>query len=538
MKRRFASLLLALALCLGLAIPAGAADQVITVGDETFEHLLQAMLSQGEDQPMTVTLGSDVTLTATVVVGSSDYDGMFPEAQTVASHDVTIDLNGHTLTGPAGAAALEVQAGYTLTIADSSEAKTGALASDAEEAVVVAEGGTYNALPEAPAEEEETAYTLEDGVASVTTMAGLTAAAAAEDVESILVDADLQVTEDVSTDKPLIVGEGVAFTIADGVKVVATAAMGGFGYEDLDSQDGENMVRLSDSGIQFLLSSGSDGVYRELYGSLSDAMAALSARTWTTVSLTGDVTLESDLAVASLNVFGSLTVAKGVSLTVSEGGHVTGNITLNGQEAPANLTCGGETVQAPANPFTDVPESAYYYAPVQWAVAQGITTGRTETTFAPGENCTRANIVTFLWRAAGSPEPTLTEQQYMDVADPGAYYYKAVQWAAEKDMEGSGTFRPNDPCTRLEAVYFLWRAADSPEMAGQLPFTDVPFGDGDENGQPLYWYADQAVLWAVENGVTTGKTETTFAPSEICTRGHIVTFLYRAANYQAAETAE
>ena len=111
MKRRFASLLLALALCLGLAIPAGAADQVITVGDETFEHLLQAMLSQEEDQPMTVTLGSDVTLTATVVVGSSDYDGMFPEAQTVASHDVTIDLNGHTLTGPAGAAALEVQAG-------------------------------------------------------------------------------------------------------------------------------------------------------------------------------------------------------------------------------------------------------------------------------------------------------------------------------------------------------------------------------------------------------------------------------------------
>ena len=355
MKRRFASLLLALALCLSLTIPAGAADQVITVGDETFEHLLQAMLSQEEDQPMTVTLGSDVTLTATVVVGSSDYDGMFPEAQTVASHDVTIDLNGHTLTGPAGAAALEVQAGYTLTIADSSEAKTGALASDAEEAVVVAEGGTYNALPAA------------------------------------------------------------------------------------------------------------------------------------------------------------------------------------GEETPAEETPAEETV---TNPFTDVPESAYYYAPVQWAVAQGITTGRTETTFAPGENCTRANIVTFLWRAAGSPEPTLTEQQYMDVADPGAYYYKAVQWAAEKDMEGSGTFRPNDPCTRLEAVYFLWRAADSPEMAGQLPFTDVPFGDGDENGQPLYWYADQAVLWAVENGVTTGKTETTFAPSEICTRGHIVTFLYRAANYQAAETAE
>lgn len=123
-------------------------------------------------------------------------------------------------------------------------------------------------------------------------------------------------------------------------------------------------------------------------------------------------------------------------------------------EEPAD---GGEEApeKTPVNPFADVPESAYYYAPVQWAVEQGITAGRTETTFAPGENCTRANIVTFLWRAAGSPEPTLTEQQFMDVADPGAYYYKAVQWAAEMDMESSGTFRPNDPCTRLEAVYFL-----------------------------------------------------------------------------------
>lgn len=198
---------------------------------------------------------------------------------------------------------------------------------------------------------------------------------------------------------------------------------------------------------------------------------------------------------------------------------------------------GGQQVpdETGGSPFTDVPESAYYSAPVQWAVAQGITAGRTETTFAPGENCSRANIVTFLWRAAGSPEPKLTEQQFMDVADPGAYYYKAVQWAAEMDMETSGTFRPNDPCTRLEAVYFLWRAAGSPEMEGQLPFTDVPSGDGDDSGQPLYRYADQAVLWAVENGVTTGKTETTFAPGEICTRGHIVTFLYRAENTSAGE---
>ena len=521
MKRRFASLLLALALCLGLAIPAGAADQVITVGDETFEHLLQAMLSQEEDQPMTVTLGSDVTLTATVVVGSSDYDGMFPEAQTVASHDVTIDLNGHTLTGPAGAAALEVQAGYTLTIADSSEAKTGALASDSYDD---GQGGTYNALPEAPAEEEETAYTLEDGVASVTTMAGLTAAAAAEDVESILVDADLQVTEDVSTDKPLIVGEGAAFTIADGVKVVATAAMGGFGYEDLDSQDGENMVRLSDSGIQFLLSSGSNGVYRELYGSLSDAMAALSARTWTTVSLTGDVTLESDLAVASLNVFGSLTVAKGVSLTVSEGGHVTGDITLNGQELPENLTCGGEIAQAPANPFTDVAETSAYYEGILWAVEKGITTGRTATTFVPGEDCTEANILTFLWRAEGQPEAETTENPFGEAVSADAYYYGAALWAFEKGMIDE-TFVPNTACTRAQAVRFMWIDAGSPADADAASFTDVA-ADAD--------YA-AAVNWAVDRGVTKGTGDgTAFSPDSVCTRGQIVTFLYRAASYQAA----
>ena len=525
MKRKFTSLLLTLALCLGLAIPAAAADQVITVGDETYEHLLQAMLSQEEDQPMTVVLESDVALTSTVVVGSSDYDGIFPEAQTVASHDVTIDLNGFTLTGPDGAAALEIQDGYTLSIVDSSDAKTGALVTSVEEGVIVNEGATYNALPAA---EEETAYTLEDGVASVTTMAGLTAAAAAEDVESILVAADLQVTEDVSTDKPLIVGEGVAFTIASGVKVVASAAMGGFGYEDLDSQDGENMMRLSDSGIQFLLSAEGSSVYRELYGSLADAMAALSARTWTTVSLTGDVALESDLAVANLNVFGSLTVAKGVSLTVSEGGHVTGDITLNGQELPENLTCGGEIAQAPANPFTDVAETSAYYEGILWAVEKGITTGRTATTFVPGENCTEANILTFLWRAEGSPAAETEESPFGEAVDAEAYYYGAALWAYEMGMIDE-TLAPNTACTRAQAVRFRWIDAGSPADVDAASFTDVA-ADAD--------YAD-AVNWAVDRGVTNGTGDgTTFSPENVCTRGQIVTFLYRAANYQAAETTE
>ena len=191
------------------------------------------------------------------------------------------------------------------------------------------------------------------------------------------------------------------------------------------------------------------------------------------------------------------------------------------------------TVEAAANPFTDVAESSPYYQGILWAVENGITNGTTAVTFAPAQSCTRAQIVTFLWRAAGEPEPTLAEAQFADVTDPNAYYYKAVQWAAEMNMWSFGTFDPHGSCDRLTAVYFMWRAAGSPEMEGELPFTDVSYGDGDGNGQPLYWYADQAVLWAVENGVTNGTTQTTFSPDSVCTRGQIATFLYRAADAAA-----
>ncbi len=191
---------------------------------------------------------------------------------------------------------------------------------------------------------------------------------------------------------------------------------------------------------------------------------------------------------------------------------------------------------AAAASFTDVGEASPYYDAVRWAMENGVTNGTTKTTFSPDAPCTRAQLATFLWRAAGEPEPALTEQQFMDVTDPSAYYYKAVQWAAEKDMWGFGTFDPHGACTRLDAVFFLWRANGSPKMDGEFPFADVPFGDGDEHGQPIYRYADQAVLWAVENGITSGTTETTFSPDLPCTRGQVITFLYRAA--QAVTTAK
>ncbi|MDO4316266.1 MAG: hypothetical protein Q4C45_10850, partial [Oscillospiraceae bacterium] len=167
MKKKLASLCLALALCLGLAIPASAAqeDQKIVVGDQTYTVLLGAIMSQTEDKPVSARLDTDVELTAAVVIGSSDYNGLMGgQTMTVASHDVTIDLNGHTLTGAKDCAVLEVQSGYTLTIVDNSEAKTGKLVSQGAVEVDVKEGGTYNALPaaepETPAEPEKPAETV------------------------------------------------------------------------------------------------------------------------------------------------------------------------------------------------------------------------------------------------------------------------------------------------------------------------------------------------------------------------------------------
>ena len=162
------------------------------------------------------------------------------------------------------------------------------------------------------------------------------------------------------------------------------------------------------------------------------------------------------------------------------------------------------------NPFTDVAEGAYYYDAVQWAVGQGITKGTTDTTFSPGNTCTRAQIITFLWRANGSPEPK-GACTFTDVP-AGSYFEKAVAWAAEQGMASGDKFAPYDPCTRLMAVEFMWKQAGSP-TAPAAAFTDV---------------SSDAVNWALEKGVTKGTTETTFAPGNTCTRAQIVTFLWRA----------
>lgn len=175
--------------------------------------------------------------------------------------------------------------------------------------------------------------------------------------------------------------------------------------------------------------------------------------------------------------------------------------------------------------FSDVAASSPFAAAISWAVEKKITNGKTATTFGPGDPCTRAQIVTFLWRAAGSPEPKTMEAEYADVTNTAAYYYKAVQWAAEMGMEESGTFAPHDTCTRVTAVYFIWTAFGSPKAAAKASFEDV---QEPERGQWYWPDLPDAVDWAVETGVTTGKTATTFGPGDPCTRGQIVTFLYRA----------
>ncbi len=173
------------------------------------------------------------------------------------------------------------------------------------------------------------------------------------------------------------------------------------------------------------------------------------------------------------------------------------------------------------NPFTDVAESNFFYEPVLWAVDNGITSGVSATRFAPNDPCTRAQVVTFLWRAAGEPQPTSTKNPFTDVK-ASAYYYDAVLWAVEEGITtgmSTTSFGPNSPCTRGQVVTFLHRATGETEPEStRNPFTDVK-----ETG----FYYD-AVLWAVENSITTGTSATKFSPNQTCTRGQVVTFLYRA----------
>ena len=169
------------------------------------------------------------------------------------------------------------------------------------------------------------------------------------------------------------------------------------------------------------------------------------------------------------------------------------------------------------NPFADVAENAYYASAVEWALKNDITNGSGDASFSPDTVCTRAQIVTFLWRAAGCPEPAGTNS-FTDVS-ADAYYAKAVAWAVEQGITNGtgGKFSPDAACTRAQVVAFLWRAEGSDAAGTANSFADVPANA---------YYTD-AVNWAVENSITGGTSATTFSPAVNCTRAQIVTFLYR-----------
>ena len=175
------------------------------------------------------------------------------------------------------------------------------------------------------------------------------------------------------------------------------------------------------------------------------------------------------------------------------------------------------------NPFEDVTETDYFFAPVLWAYNHEpqVTTGTSASRFSPGKTCTRAQVVTFLWRANGCPAPNTAANPFVDVR-PGQYYYDAVLWAVENGVTNgvdATHFGPDRGCTRAQVVTFLWRTFGEPEpLNDSNPFIDVPASQ--------YYY--NAVLWAVGNRITTGTSANKFSPDSTCTRGQIVTFLYRA----------
>lgn len=169
--------------------------------------------------------------------------------------------------------------------------------------------------------------------------------------------------------------------------------------------------------------------------------------------------------------------------------------------------------------FLDISTDDYFYDAVLWAVEMGITDGTSETTFSPELGCTRAQMVTFLWRASGMPEATITETPFVDV-DEYSYYYEALLWAYEvgvTDGTSETTFSPDEICTRGQMAAFMYRHDDKPAVSGDHPFEDVAVND----------YYHNAVIWAFGEGITDGTSDNTFSPKNVCTRGQMVTFLYR-----------
>ena len=215
---------------------------------------------------------------------------------------------------------------------------------------------------------------------------------------------------------------------------------------------------------------------------------------------------------------GSVTVldSKGNELKLTDKGDGKYTFTMPGSK----VTVTAEFVEEQAaSIFADVPADVYYAKAVEWTVKKGITNGKTDALFGSNDPCTRGQIVTFLWRTAGSPAPKGTAKVPADVL-PGSYCYDAVAWALENGITGgtgNGKFSPDATCTRAQAVTFLYRASGSPAVSGSAAFSDV--------AADAYYVS--AVKWAEKNGITGGIGGGLFGSGNNCTRGQIVAFLWR-----------
>ena len=341
-------------------------------------------------------------------------------------------------------------------------------------------------------------------------------------VANVTANETITLLQDVPAESVITVARTISFKVdtnkADGIGVYAFAA-----GTNIIKGNNTTLTKTDENGVytySFVYTapssgSGSSGYYVSTPSKTENGTVTVSPR-YADKGSTVTVTVKPD----SGYVLGSLTVtdSKGNELTLTDKGDGKYTFTMpSGRvEVKASFVKEIET-----SPFADVATDAYYYEAVKWAVGKGITTGVGDNLFAPEQPCTRAQIVTFLWRAAGSPEPKGTAAGMTDVVS-GSYYEKAVAWAIENGVTTgttATTFSPDATCTRAQAVTFLARALNA-KAASAAEFSDVPADS----------YFANAVAWASANGVTEGVGNGLFAPDNNCTRGQIVTFLFRAYN--------
>lgn len=291
----------------------------------------------------------------------------------------------------------------------------------------------------------------------------------------------------------------IRYTSRDG----GAAVFDRYDFDGLSQWDTGENVRS----VRFQVPSASQGDLYRNYRSSSNQGTRITSGS-TSISRSG---LDQVAFVPARNYTG--TVYIDFTATSNDGSTFDGTVEISVERDTWNVP-----TTVPAR-FSDVADNAYYAEPVRWAVENGITSGTSSTTFSPNQTCTVAQILSFLYRANGSPRVT-GSNPFTDVRTSD-YYYEAALWAHQKGMVSGSALRPFAPCTRASTMEFMWKAAGSPAVSGNRRFDDVSANAS---------YA-RAVAWATEQRITSGTSSTTFSPDNICTRGQIVSFLYRAMGW-------